>query len=220
MAQKDFHVHRLGKHHIERQSGTKRSRALNSAAMAQAVRYRFDLGHRQVAMLAGVTQDNDRAAGRLEGARRALRDLGVSLPANRVVERKYSIVAAREGFRELIGVRPAPTAILCGNDVLAFGALFEAQRLGIDVPGTLSIIGFDDLELSSHLNPGLTTIRVPTMDSSGQAMPTPASKAGQHRGAVIGHDRAVRFDCEVAALVRILMITLRGCCALVRVQPG
>jgi LacI family transcriptional regulator len=65
-------------------------------------------------------------------------------------------------LRELMALRPAPTAILCGNDVLAFGALFEAQRLGIEVPKALSIIGFDDLELANQLQPALTTVRVPT----------------------------------------------------------
>jgi len=55
----------------------------------------------------------------------------------------------------------APTAVLCGNDVLAFGALLEAQRLGIEVPKALSIVGFDDLELANQLQPALTTVRVP-----------------------------------------------------------
>lgn len=57
---------------------------------------------------------------------------------------------------------PAPTAILCGNDVLAFGALLEAQKMGIAVPKALSIIGFDDLEMARHIQPALTTIHVPT----------------------------------------------------------
>ncbi len=61
----------------------------------------------------------------------------------------------------LMEVPQVPTAIVCGNDVLAFGALLEAQRLGIAVPGEVSIVGFDDLELASHLQPALTTVHVP-----------------------------------------------------------
>ena len=57
---------------------------------------------------------------------------------------------------------PAPTALLCGNDVLAFGALLEAQKMGIAVPKTLSIVGFDDQEMARHLQPALTTVHVPT----------------------------------------------------------
>jgi LacI family transcriptional regulator len=134
----------------------------NAVAMAQAARYLLDLGHRRIAMLAGVTRDNDRATARVAGARHALQEAGFDLPAHRLVERRYGIAAAREGFRELMAARPAPTAILCGNDVLAFGALFEAQRLGIEVPKALSIVGFDDLELANQLQPALTTVRVPT----------------------------------------------------------
>jgi len=133
----------------------------NAGAMAQAVRYLIDLGHRRIAMLAGVTRDNDRASARVAGVRRALHDAGLKLPPQRLVERRYSIAAAREGLRELMAARPAPTAIVCGNDVLAFGALLEAQRLGIAVPQALSIVGFDDLELARQLQPALTTVRVP-----------------------------------------------------------
>ncbi len=69
---------------------------------------------------------------------------------------------AREGLRQLMALRPAPTAILCGNDVLAYGALLEAQARGIGVPQQLSVVGFDDLEMSRHWQPALTTIHVPT----------------------------------------------------------
>jgi LacI family transcriptional regulator len=135
----------------------------NARAMAQAVRYLLDLGHRRIAMLAGVTRDNDRAAARLAGVRDALAAAGLPLPASRVVERRYGIAPAREGLQQLMKGNAAarPTAVVCGNDVLAFGALFEAQRLGIDVPRELSIVGFDDLELASHLQPALTTVHVP-----------------------------------------------------------
>jgi LacI family transcriptional regulator len=55
---------------------------------------------------------------------------------------------------------PMLTAIICGNDILAFGTLFEASRLGFSVPGDISIAGFDDLEFSAALNPSLTTVRI------------------------------------------------------------
>jgi LacI family transcriptional regulator len=61
----------------------------------------------------------------------------------------------------LMQVQPAPTAVVCGNDVLAFGALLEAQKLGLEVPTQLSIVGFDDLDLARHVQPALTTVRVP-----------------------------------------------------------
>ncbi len=138
----------------------------NARAIAHAVRYLLDLGHRRVAMLAGMTAHNDRAAARVRGVRQALQAAGLDLPAYRLAERAYNLTEAREGFRTLMAStstsNPAPTAVLCGNDVLAYGALLEARKMGIEVPRALSVIGFDDLEMSRHIHPTLTTLHVPT----------------------------------------------------------
>ena len=134
----------------------------NARAIGQAVRYLLDLGHRRIAMLAGITRDNDRASARVAGVTKALAVAGLGLPPQYMVERKYSLTEAREGFRMLMSAVPAPTAILCGNDVLAFGALLEAKTMGIAVPHALSIVGFDDLDMARHLQPSITTLHVPT----------------------------------------------------------
>jgi LacI family transcriptional regulator len=134
----------------------------NARAIGQAVHYLLDLGHRRVAMLAGITRCNDRAAARVTGVRQALGEAGLELPPPYLVERAYGLAEARDGFRALMAASPAPTAILCGNDVLAFGALLEAQRMGINVPKALSVVGFDDLEMARHILPALTTLHVPT----------------------------------------------------------
>ena len=55
-----------------------------------------------------------------------------------------------------------PTAIIGGNDLLAAGALFEAQSRNLAVPGALSIVGIDNLEISMHVTPALTTVHLPT----------------------------------------------------------
>ncbi len=134
----------------------------NAAATRQVVRYLLDLGHRRFAMLAGVTRANDRAAGRVAGVQAALREAGLPLQPGQLVERHYGLAEARSGLRELLKRDPAPTALICGNDVLAFGALLEARAIGLDVPQDLSIAGFDDLEMARHLQPALTTVQVPT----------------------------------------------------------
>ena len=167
----------------------------NGLAMAQAVRYLVDLGHRRIAMLAGLTRDNDRARARVDGARAALHAAGLELPPERLAERAYGLAAAREALRELMAVSPAPTALLCGNDVLAFGALLEAQRLGIAVPRQLSIVGFDDLELARHVQPALTTVRVPT-----ELMWTQAAE--RLISALRGETVPLATEVEVALVVR------------------
>jgi len=82
----------------------------------------------------------------------------LSLPDNRVSEVAYSVADSRKAFAAI--TQSPVTALICGNDVIAYGALLEAQKRGVDVPGELSITGFDDLSLSAELSPALTTIQV------------------------------------------------------------
>jgi LacI family transcriptional regulator len=58
--------------------------------------------------------------------------------------------------------RMRPTALVCTNDYIATGAMIEAKELGLVIPRDLSIVGFDDTDMSAHLEPPLTTVRVPS----------------------------------------------------------
>ena len=58
----------------------------------------------------------------------------------------------------------SPTAVICGNDVLAIGAIAECHAQGLKVPGDVSITGFDDMEMASLISPALTTVRFPTAE--------------------------------------------------------
>jgi LacI family transcriptional regulator len=136
----------------------------NRETMARLVNYLLDLGHTRFAMIAGVVDHNDRAAERVQGVRDALAKHGLSLSPDQLIERPYSIADGRDALRMLMSQTHQPTAIICGNDILAYGAILESQAMKIDVPGKLSITGFDDLELSSHIQPSLTTVRVPSID--------------------------------------------------------
>ena len=140
----------------------------NRRAMARVVSYLHDLGHRSFAMIAGLTDGNDRAAERLAGVRDALRRKRLRLDPSRVVEQPYAIAAGREALRRLCAAAERPTAIVCGNDVLAIGALLEAATLGLRVPEDLSITGFDDLGLAREMAPGLTTVHAPLEDMGRQ----------------------------------------------------
>ncbi|WP_299619048.1 LacI family DNA-binding transcriptional regulator [Pelagibius sp.] len=136
----------------------------NAGVAATAVRYLLQLGHERFAMIAGITTDNDRAIGRLRGVRAELAANGLELPDERVLECRYDIAESRAAFRTLMRRAEPPTAVLCGNDVQGFGAILEAQHSGIRIPEEVSVVGFDDLVLSRHLKPSLTTIRVPTQE--------------------------------------------------------
>lgn len=119
------------------------------------------LGHRNLGVIAGIIRGNDRAAARLAGVRDALKRAGLALRDDQVVEKPYSIEGGRDGLSALLGRRPRPTAIVCGNDILAIGAMHEACGRHISIPGELSVTGFDDMPLAEVASPGLTTVHFP-----------------------------------------------------------
>ena len=136
----------------------------NRAAALQLTNHLLELGHREFAMISGVTINNERARDRLEGVRDALAARGIRLGNERVIEKPYSLASGREGLRALMASPNPPTAVMCGNDVLAIGAIAECNTLGIAVPHEVSVTGFDDMEIASLLSPGLTTVHFPTLD--------------------------------------------------------
>ncbi len=137
----------------------------NREAMARAVQYLLDLGHRRFGMVAGITAHNDRAADRVAGVQGALAGAGLRLAPRHLAESAYTVAEARAATRRVLLASAAgtrPTALLCGNDVLAFGAMLECAAQGLAVPSDVSVVGFDDLDLAREWTPGLTTVHVPT----------------------------------------------------------
>ena len=130
----------------------------NVEAMSMLVDHLVEIGHSEIAMLSGITTYNDRARERLSGAKERMAHHGLALNDRRIIEVPYSIRSARRAFSELI--KTAPTAVLCGNDVIGFGAVLEAQALGMRIPDEVAITGFDNLPLSAELSPAITTIDV------------------------------------------------------------
>jgi LacI family transcriptional regulator len=133
-------------------------------ASVRVTQHLLELGHREFAVIAGITAHNDRARERLAGAREALAARGIELRADRVIEAEFSIPDARRAFLALINSAPGFTALVCGNDTLALGALTECMRRGIQVPAELSVAGFDDIDMAREITPALTTIHVPAAD--------------------------------------------------------
>jgi LacI family transcriptional regulator len=133
----------------------------NALATRQMADFVMDLGHQDVAMIVGITKNNDRATERLEGVRQAIEARGMTLNPDYVFESRYTIDGGRHAMRQLLRLERPPTAVLTGSDVLAFGALVECKAQGIAVPEQVSIVGFDDMEFAAHLDPPLTTLQVP-----------------------------------------------------------
>ena len=164
----------------------------NAAAAHSLVQYLVDIGHRQIGMIAGIREGNDRAAERVRGVESGLAANGLALAPGAYRETKYTISGGRAALRAIRDTAPAVTAILCGNDILALGALFECQTLGVDVPGDVSITGFDDLEISKEMSPSLTTVHVPAAQIGARAADHLLRRLG---GEDPGH--ATRFDADI-----------------------
>lgn len=133
----------------------------NRGAMAAMAEHLLGLGHRRFAILSGAVDHNERARARIEGARAALERAGIALGPERILIAPFSIDGGRQGLRAALALGGRPTALLCTTDLMAAGAVAEARAMGIDVPGDLSITGFDDIDLATVIDPPLTTIHAP-----------------------------------------------------------
>lgn len=141
----------------------------NRQAMRDLASAVLGLGHRRIGMITAATGVNDRARFRVEGVRAALEDAGLGADHLEIEETVYSIEAGAVSFGRLMARGRRPTAVLCGNDVLAVGALMEARRLGLSVPDDVSVTGFDDIDLAQTAFPSLTTVHVPHREMGRQA---------------------------------------------------
>ncbi|BEP39383.1 LacI family DNA-binding transcriptional regulator (plasmid) [Variovorax sp. V59] len=169
----------------------------NEAAAYRACRYLIELGHTRIGMVAAISSNNDRATARVSGVRRALAESGLSLKPEWYIEVPYHLDDARQGARSLLSSPREgwPTAVVCGNDVIAYGVLLEAERRGLNVPDDLSVMGFDDLEWSRHLRPSLTTMHVPTDEVW--------TRAGEYLvRSLSGRAAALHHEVDVSLVVR------------------
>jgi len=176
----------------------------NEAAMYDVVDHLVRLGHTKMGILAGLSARNDRARDRVRGVVTRLNHHSLGVPPANIIELEYSIKAARCAFWQLID--NDVSAIICGNDVIAQGALLEALKVGMIIPDDLSITGFDDLELSAELNPALTSVHVN------------ASSMGAHAAKALV--RAVEDSVPVASYqlsTRLVVRETTGRCAPVKV---
>jgi LacI family transcriptional regulator len=168
----------------------------NAAASARAAGYLLDLGHRRIGMITGPRKDNDRGGARADGIIQALAGRSLTMRPEHDIEVSYGIGAGRDALRQILtAAAPPPTAIICGTDQLAFGAMIEAQGRGLHVPRDLSVIGFNDADYAAFLSPALTTIKIHS-DEIGRA-------AADHLTARMAGHPAVRLtEIDAELIVR------------------
>ena len=133
------------------------SRAAARGATERAMAF----GHRRIAFLGGHFATSDRSLARYEGYRDAMEAVGLPVwPPEEIdfaaAERAFDAVLGR-----LVGRLNGPTALLCSNDLLALQTVAAVRRLGLDVPGDVSVIGFDGIPVARLVEPTLATVRQP-----------------------------------------------------------
>ena len=120
----------------------------------------LELGHRRIAIITGP-ENTTTSRDRERGFREQLEASGAPLDETL---RRVGQFSHRSGYQwclDLLAADPRPTAVFAANDVIAFGALDAARRVGIEVPAELSIVGFDDIDMAGWEGFNLTTVRQP-----------------------------------------------------------
>jgi len=121
-----------------------------------ATRHLLELGHRDIACIGGPAHTRV-AQMRLAGYQRALHEAGVAVVANRIQESDFTSTGGYAAAVQLLAENP-PSAIFASNDMIGFGVLRAAAERNIRVPGELSVIGFDDIQMGRYVYPALTTV--------------------------------------------------------------
>lgn len=130
-------------------------------AAALVIDHLAALGHRRVGFIGGRSSENERARKRYQGVVAAIARHGMTLGEGVTIETDYGFREGHDAMSRILTASPGVTAVVCGNDYLATGALAACDEAGVDVPRKLSIASFNDNEFAAYLRPPLTTVRLP-----------------------------------------------------------
>jgi LacI family transcriptional regulator len=127
-------------------------------------RHLVDLGHRRIAVVRAQS-DVPSLVSRLDGLRRGLAAAGLELSTALLdvpVSPQAGVDEAEAAVPRVLAAMPQPTAVVGFNDIVAVGVMRGLRTAGVDIPGQMSVLGYDDLAFASQLSPALTTVRQPT----------------------------------------------------------
>ncbi len=131
-----------------------------AAGVDMAVEHLLELGHQKIGFIAGPSSLPS-ASLRLRAFKHAIKSRELDSRAEWLYQGDHRVSGGVRAATRLLKDPHRPTALVCSNDLTAIGALGALSDAGVQVPEEFSIIGFDDIEISSYVKPGLTTLRVP-----------------------------------------------------------
>jgi LacI family repressor for deo operon, udp, cdd, tsx, nupC, and nupG len=130
----------------------------NAAGARLAIRHLADLGHRKIAHVTGP-EGNVLTAVRRQGMLEERGRLGLPAREDWIIRGDFSLQSGHEAARRILAMPDRPTAVFCAADMVAFGLIAGLVAGGVQVPRDISVIGFDDIDMSEYFVPALTTIR-------------------------------------------------------------
>ncbi|MCA1060059.1 LacI family transcriptional regulator [Rossellomorea aquimaris] len=135
----------------------------NEKGAMEAANHFIQLGHEDIAIITG-DEDNHAARERLSGFQKALKSAGIPLKPEYIFKGRFMEESGREAVHHWMDKGMLPSAIVCSNDHIAFGALKALKEAGRNVPQDVSLIGFDNILLTEYTSPALSTMNVPRVE--------------------------------------------------------
>ena len=133
----------------------------NELASFEGVNYLCSLGHKKIAMLAGVFKDPNSGVPRIKGYKKALLENNIEINEDYILEGDYTFKAGYLNMKKILSSNERPTAVFAASDTMALGAAKAILESGYKIPEDISLLGFDGIELGEYFYPPLTTISQP-----------------------------------------------------------
>ena len=147
-----------------------------------ATRHLIEMGHTAIGCITGP-MNKQISAERLEGFHEALQEAGLSPTPQWIFEGDFGCRGGSAAMEALLALKHRPTALFIENDMMAMGAIHQANRAGVDIPNDLSIVGYDDIFISRYMTPPLTTIHQPKAKLGAMAVDTLLNRIARHHQA-------------------------------------
>ncbi|WJV52040.1 HTH-type transcriptional repressor PurR [Pectobacteriaceae bacterium CE90] len=125
-----------------------------------AGRYLIERGHRDIGAIPGL-QERNTGSGRYLGFLKALKESHITIHEEWIVQGDFEPESGYKAMHQILAQKHHPTAVFCGGDIMAMGAICAADELGLRVPQDISVIGYDNVRHSRYFTPALTTVHQP-----------------------------------------------------------
>jgi DNA-binding LacI/PurR family transcriptional regulator len=132
----------------------------NINAMDKVVRHLSSRGHKLIGFVGGI-ESNPNIHSRLDGLKKAIKSLKLTTKDEWIGLGDSSAAAVQQRAFQILRLPKRPTAIACTSDMIAIAVMKAAHELNLQVPRDIAVVGFDDIDIASLSNPGLTTVKQP-----------------------------------------------------------